>query len=226
MGRSARVSATVPVVGVAGKACAGKDLVVGRLVTHGFREINVDHVGHEALTACASAIVARFGPDVANAEGGIDRRALGRIVFSDRRELHALEAIVHPWMRERVADRVAELTGRSAAPGAPGGDTPARDASDATIRGVVINAAILVPLGLHPLCTHVVLVRAPLLARVRRARRRDTLPWPTLLRRLWVQRRLDAQVKATRTDTSSVDNRADVASLHRAVDAFVARIEG
>ena len=41
-------------------------------------------------------VVERFGPEVLDGSGGIDRAALARLVFVDRTALEALEALLHP----------------------------------------------------------------------------------------------------------------------------------
>jgi dephospho-CoA kinase len=65
--------------------------------------------GSDALAAIAH----RFGPAVLDADGALDRRALGRIVFADADARRALEAIVHPevyaamdeWFAARTRER-------------------------------------------------------------------------------------------------------------------------
>jgi dephospho-CoA kinase len=41
-------------------------------------------------------VVGRFGPQVLDGSGAIDRAALARVVFADREALEVLEAILHP----------------------------------------------------------------------------------------------------------------------------------
>ncbi|HKK48325.1 MAG TPA: dephospho-CoA kinase [Alkalispirochaeta sp.] len=173
------------VIGVAGKCCAGKDLVTGWLLEHGRREINVDRIGHEALAAEHARIVATFGREIVDERGTIDRRALGNIVFADQNQRHRLESIVHPWMRERVRREIAEWRGE---------------------QGLVINAALLFYMELDSLCDAVLLVRAPLRQRFQRARRRDDLSLRHILRRLWIQRGLDAQALSSPAETITVEN--------------------
>jgi dephospho-CoA kinase len=173
------------VVGVAGKCCAGKDEVTRWLESRGWQEINVDRIGHEALEAKRERILAAFGDGIRAADGTIDRRALGSLVFGDATRRHTLEAIVHPWMRERVGEIV---------------ERPNRH------RGLVINAALLFPMHLAQLCDLVLLVKAPLLERLRRAYRRDGLSVRRILRRLWAQRSLDAQAYRSPADIITVEN--------------------
>lgn len=180
------------VAGVAGKCCVGKDEVTRWLLAHGWSEINVDHIGHEALAVKHREIVAAFGRTVVTG-GTIDRRALGRRVFQDSAERSRLEAIVHPWMKERVRERV-EAYRR--------GD----DAESDGATGLVINAALLFPMELDRLCDIVLLVKAPLRRRFQRAMRRDDMSVFRIIQRLWSQRHLDAQALASPADTIIVEN--------------------
>jgi dephospho-CoA kinase len=55
-------------------------------------------------------IAAEFGPGVLQADGTLDRKALGAIVFADPARRRRLEALTHPRIRERFLARLAELT--------------------------------------------------------------------------------------------------------------------
>lgn len=187
----------IQVVGVAGKCCAGKDLVTGWLVEQGWREINVDRIGHDALASEHSRVVAAFGRRIVGDSGTIDRRRLGAVVFGDSAQLARLEAIVHPVMRERVRAEIASW--RATGEG----------------RGLVINAALLFHMRLDSLCDAVLLVRAPLLTRVRRARARDAIGWRQIISRLRSQRHLDTQALQSPADTITVENGGSVAALRQ-----------
>ena len=49
-------------VGLAGKACAGKDALVPFFTDRGFSVVDAEKIGHQALGATAPAVLARFGP--------------------------------------------------------------------------------------------------------------------------------------------------------------------
>ncbi|HTH14455.1 MAG TPA: dephospho-CoA kinase [Spirochaetia bacterium] len=91
------------IVGLAGKACAGKDALVPFFADRGFTVIDADRLGHAALEANREVLVARFGT--------IDRAALGKIVFSDPSALADLEAVSHPWIAGEVRRLVAAAPG-------------------------------------------------------------------------------------------------------------------
>jgi len=175
------------VVGVTGKYCSGKDTATDILSEHGFVEINVDKLGHQALEECRVAVVERFGESIVGHDGRISRSALGRIVFSDRSALRDLEAILHPVMVAMVEERIAELRSE---------DLP----------GIVVNAAILFRMGLHLLCDAVIYLHASFLVRVRRARRRDRSGLFAVLRRLAAQRDVAPQFSAPDADILRVGN--------------------
>lgn len=57
------------------------------------------------------AVVNRFGTEILDQGGRIDRRALAGIVFNDPAALAALNAIVHPAVRAVVGERLAQEAG-------------------------------------------------------------------------------------------------------------------
>lgn len=82
---------------------------------HGAAVIDADRVVHELQQPgqpVYEAIVAAFGEGILTTKGGgINRQALGAIVFSDPAELQRLEQIVHPAVRQRLwewLDQIAE----------------------------------------------------------------------------------------------------------------------
>jgi len=124
-------------------------------------------------------------------EGRIDRRALGGKVFRRRRDLLALEKIIHPPMVREVQTRLRQISGP-----------------------VVINAAILFRMGLDRPCTAVICVRAPLCLRLKRARRRDGICRLEALRRMRTQRGICPKLKRNGVDIYYVDNDHGLEHLH------------
>ena len=59
-----------------------------------------------------AAIVAEFGPGILDPAGRLDRKKLGAIVFADPDKRRRLEAITHPQIRVRLAERLQELIAR------------------------------------------------------------------------------------------------------------------
>ena len=85
-------------VALTGGIGAGKSEALRAFARHGAATISSDEIVHELLRSdeeAKRAIVERHGPSVEGADG-IDRAALGRIVFADRAELDWLERLLHP----------------------------------------------------------------------------------------------------------------------------------
>lgn len=100
-------------LGVTGGIGTGKS-TLARILSMEFGPplLEGDVLGHEALLAGTSthdAVLARFGEELLDAGGSISRPHLARIVFSDPAALRDLEAIVHPWILERIETRRRSL---------------------------------------------------------------------------------------------------------------------
>jgi dephospho-CoA kinase len=99
------------VIGLTGNIACGKSLVLRTLAELGAETIDADQVSREVMSQGSPVLeeVARaFGPEILNADGSLNRRALARIVFSDPEQLARLEEIVHPPVVELIRQRVAE----------------------------------------------------------------------------------------------------------------------
>ncbi|MEV6470906.1 dephospho-CoA kinase [Streptomyces sp. NPDC051657] len=95
-------------VGLTGGIGAGKSEVSRLLVKYGAVLIDSDRIAREVVepgTPGLAAVVEEFGPGVLTAEGELDRPALGSLVFADAERLAALNAIVHPLVGARAAER-------------------------------------------------------------------------------------------------------------------------
>jgi dephospho-CoA kinase len=94
-------------LGLTGGIATGKSHVRARFEQLGVPTIDADTLAREAVapgSAGLDAVLRRFGTDVRDASGGLDRKKLGAIVFADRDARRALEQIVHPFVRE-MTDR-------------------------------------------------------------------------------------------------------------------------
>jgi dephospho-CoA kinase len=99
------------VVGITGRTGSGKSTLAGHLAKRfGCPLIGADELGHAALNEdprIVDAVRERFGSAVLDSAGRIDRRLLASIVFSDSDARCDLNAIVHPWIIEKIASRLA-----------------------------------------------------------------------------------------------------------------------
>lgn len=98
-------------VGLTGGIGSGKSAVAELLAAKGAVIIDADVLARQAVepgTPALERIVARFGTEILQEDGTLDRTRLGGIVFSDPTALKDLEAITHPAIRELSDRAVAE----------------------------------------------------------------------------------------------------------------------
>jgi len=94
-------------IGLTGNIASGKSEVARMLAERGATVIDADVLAREAVgpqTQALRDIVKRWGKDILNDDGTLDRGALRQIVFADQDELDALNRIVHPGVT-RLRDR-------------------------------------------------------------------------------------------------------------------------
>ena len=97
-------------IGLTGGAGSGKSTVAGMLRELGAVIVDADEATHAVYAPCTpgfDAIVGAFGKEYVR-DGEIDRARLGELVFHDADARRRLNAIVHPLVREWMADRTVE----------------------------------------------------------------------------------------------------------------------
>jgi dephospho-CoA kinase len=142
-------------VGLTGNVASGKTTVADRWRESGVTVIDADRLGHAVLeedTEVREALVRQFGAGIVDADGRIDRAALGEAAFSVPGRIASLNAIVHPPLLERL-DRELER------------------ARTAGAQLAVVDAALVFEFGLGEVLDAIVLVTAP--ARIREERLRE-----------------------------------------------------
>jgi dephospho-CoA kinase len=173
------------IIGLTGTYCAGKNFVARLLEERGLPVLDVDKLGHQALETEKKAVLERFGEAVLNPDGTVNRKFLGAKVFGRPEELAALEAIVHPAANRATLAWIEGQNGQNR----------------------VINAALLHRSSVFAALDAVILVEAPVLTRLLRARRRDRLPWIALIKRFRSQKEFTSQYFKEKTDIYRVENR-------------------
>jgi dephospho-CoA kinase len=102
-------------IGLTGGIGAGKSTVSAGLVARGAVLIDADAITRELQQPgqpVFEAMVERFGPQIVQADGTLDRAAVADIVFPDPEALQDLNAIVHPSVGAEIAARLqAEAEG-------------------------------------------------------------------------------------------------------------------
>ena len=96
-------------IGLTGGIGSGKSTVAKRLVELGATEIDADLLAREVVapgTEGLEAVAGRFGEDLVNADGSLDRAVLAQRAFSSEENRKALEAILHPLIQRLSRERI------------------------------------------------------------------------------------------------------------------------
>ena len=91
-------------IAVTGPFASGKSAFVGMLGDLGAHTVSADEIVHDLLRWNENAISDvsdRFGEEVLGEEG-VDRKALGWVVFGDPEKLSELEGILHPLVHDET----------------------------------------------------------------------------------------------------------------------------
>ena len=98
-------------VGLTGGIGSGKTTVAELLAARGAWVVDADAVARavaEPGTPALAQLVERFGPEILDAHGRLDRPALGKIAFADEQSRKDLEGITHPAINQEFLRRVGE----------------------------------------------------------------------------------------------------------------------
>ena len=193
------------VVGLAGRSGAGKSTVAGMFGARGAACLDVDGVAREIVrpgSPVLAEIERAFGGEYLLADGGLDRRKLGRKVFSDPAALELLNSITHPALARKVSEWIAEL-----------------GASEEPPPVAVIDAAVLFESGLAELAHVVVVVAASERVQAERIAARDGIRAEEALARVRAQTPVEEMLKRAdfviRTDCSLEQIEAQVDKVWR-----------
>jgi dephospho-CoA kinase len=100
-----------PIIVVTGAIGSGKSTVAIILASAGGTVVDCDALARRALDAeeVHRRLTALFGTGILTRTGRLSRTRLGRIVFADERNLHALNRIVRPFVKKLITDEVKRL---------------------------------------------------------------------------------------------------------------------
>ena len=145
-------------VGLTGGLASGKTFVAQTLEQLGCHVAQADRMGHEVLRRGGEAyddVIREFGEDILTADKEIDRKALGRLVFSDPALLQRLNALVHPHVFRRQQEFFSQVEARDA-------------------KGIaVVEAAIMIETGSYKRYDRLVVAVCPPELQLRRCMERD-----------------------------------------------------
>ena len=194
------------VAGLTGGIASGKSTVADMLAESGARIVDADRIARQAVQPGREAWQAvrnRFGKDILQPNGSLDRVKLGNLVFHDHALKAELERIVHPFVFRQMA-AVLENLGKQQ-PGAV----------------VVLDIPLLIESGLHSTLPLNVLVYVPETIQRERLIRRDGLEDAEARARIRAQMPIDA--KRAYADVI-IDNAGSLTATRRQAVALFRRL--
>ncbi len=95
-------------IALTGSIATGKSSVAKIFSDYGFEIIDADRVAHHTLDTQILKIAEIFG-EIYIVDGKVDRKALGKLVFSDIQKRQALESLLHPLIQSEITSQAKAL---------------------------------------------------------------------------------------------------------------------
>lgn len=99
-------------IGLMGKSGSGKSLISKLLkeLDDRVQVIDIDKIGHDSHNdfGVRTKLKEYFGDDIFNSDGNVNRKALGKIVFSDKSKMQLLYDATYTYMVERIDSMISE----------------------------------------------------------------------------------------------------------------------
>ena len=147
------------ILGLTGGIASGKSTVSAYLAQNGALIIDADLIARQVVAKKSSGlkqIVAKFGGEILTASGELDRKKLGKLVFSNKELLKALTDITGPLIRAEILREIEA-------------------AKKAQVKLVVLDIPLLFETGYQTLCDKVMVVTIPSKLQLERVMKRDNL---------------------------------------------------
>ena len=196
---------------VTGPMAAGKNAASDILEKMNFACVDADVLTHEAIEIQKKKILEAFSSkaeelkiDLLDAEGKINRRNLGKLLFTDSKLIKQQEEIVYPEVNRLFDAFILQNPGKN----------------------IVINATLLYKVPLINRVDTVIFIDCPVLKRYFRARKRDKLPSKQIWQRFKSQRNLFAKYKNSVADTRRVWNTGSRRSLEKKLQLILSDRQG
>ncbi len=184
---------------------SGKSTVATIMGELGAGVISSDELSRQELESSEVKEVLRrwWGDEIFNEDGSVDRQRTATIVFGDPAQRHRLEALVHPRVAVRRADRMSELM------------------RSPKVKAIVLDSPLLYETDLDLMCDTVVFVDSNSEARKERSEKNRQWAEGELERREKAQQPLD--MKRARADYIC-ENNSTLADLRKQVEHVFAQI--
>ena len=189
---------------------AGKNAVCRILEERGFIALDADKQVHGAIEKAAPEIIKTFSNEakaqnitLTDENGRINRRELGRLLFTSKELLSKQESIVYPVIIEETKRFIQKQKEQKS-----GAD-------------IILNATVLYKTPeLLNLCKYIIYVDAPKITRIARVLKRDRMPLRQILSRFASQKNLFSEYKKTGVPIIKITNAGSEKKLKSAIKSL------
>ncbi len=197
---------------------AGKNFFCSVLEENGFLSIDADKSVHSIISEKTETILKEFlsvaeslnktefqkSPlKIQNKDGSLNRRELGRLLFSDKKFLEKQESIIYPALISRTKEFILQ--------------NPQKN--------IILNATVLYKIPeLLNLCSLIIFVDANPILRLIRAKKRDKIPFSQIKSRFSAQKNLFQIYKSTKIPVIKFKNSLGKAKIRRFIKKITRKI--
>ena len=192
------------IIGLTGGIASGKTTVSDYLKERGYTVLDADAYSRKTTTKNGPAIPAikqAFGDDIVNADGELDRKKLGGIIFNDADKRRELNGIVHPLIRDMMNGDEQKFIKKG---------------------HVFLDIPLLFENGLNERCDFVVTVFVDRDTQIKRLTARNDLTVEEAEARINSQMPLTEKV---RKSEYRLDNNGNLEALYEQIDRFTEELE-
>ena len=188
------------VIGITGGTGAGKSVVSAYLKKRGATIIDADALSREITKEGGIALpeIDKAFPGVIK-DGVLDRKALGKIVFSDSGKLSLLNEITHKYIKKLTEEKIENAEGL-----------------------IVLDAPLLFEAGEDKLCDKIIFVTADDDVRIKRIMARDNLSFEDAKKRIAARNLVPIMGKCDLL----IKNDGDIGSVEKIVENFIIKCAG
>ncbi len=183
------------ILGLTGSFGSGKSTVAGIFRSYGAKVIDADKIAHGLIkpgTKTYKKIINAFGRGILKRNKAISREKLAKIVFSNKRLLKRLNAIVHPEVIRIIKQKM----------------------KTSSEKVIILDAPLLIEAGLRKMVDKLIVVRIKREKQMERICKKTGLKGPDILKRIKTQ--ISQNVKS-RFANFIIDNSATIQETEKQV---------
>ena len=208
------------IIGLTGGIGSGKSTVADYLISRGYHVLDADQIAREIVLPGSEMLIrlaAVFGEDIIQEDGGLDRKKLGNMVFSDTKKKKTLDSLMHTEILELIHERILQFREQA--------ESAAENAIDpehiSKSKMIFIDAPLLFETGLDKSVSEIWVIDVDDETRIKRIMERDGLRREDILKRIGTQMARDE--KNRRADVI-LDNTGDQEALYQQIEQLLKKI--